>query len=71
MGVFTTEGFIRAVFDKYCKRNGLMIRAGCKDDLVRLPKKLPGFADGSAILEWSDYLLNYALNIISPMRKTP
>ena len=79
MWVFTKEGFFSAVFDKYCKRNELMIRARCKDDLIRLSKKLHGFAGDSNISEflnadyryhmkvdrrmWADYLMNCALSI--------
>ena len=76
---FTKEGFFSVVFDKYCKRDELMIRARCKGDLIKLSKKLHGYAGDSAISEslngdyryhmkvdrhmWGDYLLNYAVNI--------
>ena len=77
--IFTKDGFFSVVFDKYCKRGELMIRSRCKDDLVRLAKKLHGYSDKSEILgikhadyryrmritknNWADYLTNCALDI--------
>jgi hypothetical protein len=51
MWIFTKDGFFSAVFDRYCKRGELMIRSRCKDDLIRLAKKLHGYSDESEILE--------------------
>ena len=78
MWIFTKDGFFSAVFDRYCKR-GELIRSRCKDDLIRLAKKLHGYSDESEIFEiehidyryrmkitkkdWADYLTNCALDI--------
>jgi hypothetical protein len=79
MWIFTKDGFFSVVFDKYCRRNEVMIRSRCKDDLVRLAKKLHGYSDESEILgimnadyqyrmkisklDWADYLSNCAHDI--------
>ena len=79
MWIFTKDGFFSVVFDRYCKRNELMIRSRCKDDLIRLAKKLHGYSDESEILgimhadyqyrmkiskhDWADYLSNCAHDI--------
>ncbi|MBL7178907.1 MAG: hypothetical protein ABIK98_05300 [Pseudomonadota bacterium] len=79
MWIFTKDGFFSAVFDKYCNRGELMIRSRCKDDLIRLSKKLYGYCDETKIVEmeyadyrfrmkikkhmWSNYLTNCAMDI--------
>ena len=82
MWVFTKDGFFSAVFDKYCNRGELMIRARSKYDLRQLSKKLKGFSDDSDIIElehadyryrmkmpkhaWAEYLSNCALKVDYP-----
>jgi len=40
MWVFTTDGFFSVVQDKYCEYNEVMVRARCKDDLLKLCEHL-------------------------------
>ena len=79
MWVFNKDGFFSVVFDRDCHRDEFMIRARCRDDLVRLAKKIKGYIDDKDILEfdiadyqyrmkvdknlWADYLRQSALDI--------
>ena len=79
MWVFTMDGFFAAVWDKNCGRDELMIRAHCREDLVRLSKKLWGYSEEVRILKspgadyafrmkiprqmWSEYVAQCALKV--------
>ena len=79
MWVFNKDGFFSVVFDRECSRDELMIRARCREDLVRLAKKMKGYLDDKDIAEfdiadyrfrmkvnknlWADYMRQSALDI--------
>ena len=79
MWVFNKDGFFSVVFDRDCNRDELMVRARCREDLVRLAKKMKGYLNDKDIVEfdisdykyrmkvdknlWADYLRQSALDI--------
>ncbi len=62
MWLFTPDGFFSPRYDEFCNENEVMIRARCRDDLVKLAK-IVGQKDYNIVeLPQADYLYRMKIN---------
>jgi hypothetical protein len=62
MWLFTPDGFFSPRYDEFCKENEVMIRARCRDDLVKLAKIVGQKRYKIVEIPEADYLYRMKIN---------